>query len=135
MSNHPEPDPQETPASPDAVWLDLVARLESTPSIEVSSEPSVPSSGPRDYAATEEYGDFVPPEPESLRTADPALVLAWLGAVLGPLALLAAAIFIRQATLTVLVGIIAVFLVSVGYLIYRMPHERDEDNNDDGAVV
>jgi hypothetical protein len=133
-----EPEPVSGGAGPDdgddreAVWRDLVARLEATDSGEppVEAEPA-PVPADTDW---DEPG-FVPAEPESIANAEPALVLAWLGAVGGPVALLLAAMFWRSAPLTAIFGIIAVFLVCAGYLIFRLPGEREDGVDDDGAVL
>jgi hypothetical protein len=190
------------PASPDsganqddAVWLDLVARLEGTPStpdptdattegpggdaaaptpfsafdplglagappIELSArerlarppeaagtpgstnvpggdhaaEHPTASTGPRDYDADDDplvADEFVPEEPPSLAGADPMTVLAWLGAVGGPIALLMSAMFWRSAPLTAVLGMVVVFAASVVFLIMKLPGEKDE--HDDGA--
>jgi hypothetical protein len=60
-------------------------------------------------------------------------MLAWIGAVGGPLALLFTAMFWRSAPLLAVMGILATFLASVVYLIMKLPQEKDE--NDDGARV
>jgi len=189
------------PASPDsganqddAVWLDLVARLEGGPSTAgpddkgtgdpaVQSAPARPFSdfdplglsgappvepsakerlartseapdtgdfsgrdvaadgpealaGPRDYEADDDPfvpDEFIPEEPPSLAGADPMTVLAWLGAVGGPIALLMSAMFWRSAPLMAILGIVAAFAASVVFLIMQLPGEKDE--NDDGARV
>ncbi|MHA7289388.1 hypothetical protein ACX80V_07045 [Arthrobacter sp. MDT3-24] len=89
--------------------------------------------GPRDYAAEDDAGDFVPEEPPSLAGTDPLTMLAWLGAIGAPLALLLAVMFWRSAPLLAIVGIVAVFILAVVYLIMKLPQEKDE--NDDGARV
>ncbi len=165
----------------DAVWLDLVARLEATDSSSVGSpdEPTLPGRavipevdsgsasppssgvsfqdfdplglsrrlpaeppelepsgmaepGPRDYEADDDEG-FVPEEPPSLEGVEPLVVLAWLGAVGGPIALLLSAMFWRSAPLAAILGIVAAFAASVIFLIMRLPQEKDD--NDDGARV
>ena len=146
-------DPNES--TDDAVWQDLVSRLEETPSSELperqASDPA-PSAeervraifegqaapapaGPRDYTADdhEDDGSFHPPEPPALGAGDPLVVLAWLGAVGGPIALMLIAMFWRSASTTVMLGIVAIFVVSVIFLIFRLPKTRDYD--DDGAEV
>jgi hypothetical protein len=60
-------------------------------------------------------------------------VLAWLGAVGGPIALLMSAMFWRSAPLMAVLGIVAVFAASVVFLIMKLPGEKDE--HDDGARV
>lgn len=93
-------------------------------------------SGPRDSEAGEDDdlhlpGDFVPEEPPSLAGADPMTVLAWLGAVGGPVALLMSAMFWRSAPLMAILGMVAAFAASVVFLIMKLPGEKDE--YDDGA--
>lgn len=182
--NRPGPDSPDQSANKDddAVWLDLVARLESMPSsaldeprpaeephkdpgTESGSGPdSVPgtstsrsfqdfdplglarrdahdesearegegANGPRDYDVGDEDG-FVPEDPPSLAGTEPLTMLAWLGAVGGPIALLFTAMFWRSAPLLAVMGILTAFLASVVYLIMKLPQEKDE--NDDGARV
>lgn len=186
----PEPESSDSRANQDdAVWLDLVARLEGkdpagvpggpggadgTPAprpfsdfdplglsvaapIELSAEerlarrPETPEApdgrhgtgeatgqphGPRDYEAEEDPlvpDEFVPEEPPSLAGADPMTVLAWLGAVGGPVALVLAAMFWRSAPLVAILGMVAAFAASVVYLIMKLPGEKDE--HDDGARI
>ncbi|MCU1517245.1 MAG: hypothetical protein JWQ75_1966 [Pseudarthrobacter sp.] len=177
----------------DAVWLDLVARLEGTPSgpeapaantgsdaehpagppapagtatagtgasfrdfdplglasaapTELSAAersavagPEAPDTadetapGPRDFSVDDADGHFVPEDPPSLAGTDPLTMLAWLGAVGGPVALVLSAMFWRSAPLLAILGIVAVFILSVVYLIMKLPQEKDE--NDDGARV
>ncbi|WP_434619164.1 hypothetical protein [Arthrobacter sp. A5] len=93
--------------------------------------------GPRDYAGDDPWPDdegFVPAEPPPLSSVEPALMLAWTGALGGPLAVLLAALFWRDAPVTAIIAMIAVFVVSAGYLMFRLPSHR-EDDDDDGAVV
>ncbi|WAH97931.1 hypothetical protein [Arthrobacter sp. MMS18-M83] len=184
--NRPGPDSPDQSANKDddAVWLDLVARLESMPSSpldepRLAEEPpkdpgtepgpgpdAVPgtstsrsfqdfdplglarrgaadepgaregdgsgATGPRDFDVEDE-GGFVPEDPPSLAGTEPLTMLAWLGAVGGPLALLFTAMFWRSAPLLAVMGILAAFLASVVYLIMKLPQEKDE--NDDGARV
>ena len=93
--------------------------------------------GPRDYEGTEDDplgpGEFVPEEPPSLAGADPLTVLAWLGAVGGPVALLISAMFWRSAPLMAIIGMVAAFAASVVFLIMKLPGEKDE--HDDGARI
>lgn len=146
-------DPNES--TDDAVWQDLVARLEETPSSELperqssdpgssdeervraifEGQPAQVPAGPRDYSAPEDDddGSFRPPEPPPLGVGDPLVVLAWLGAVGGPVTLLLIAMFWRSASTTVMLGIVAIFIASVTFLIFRLPKTRDYD--DDGAEV
>ena len=146
----------------DAVWQDLVARLEQTPSApeagvgtapggnvdaEVSdqdrvralfeNQPRLAPNGPRDYTPQEPDDDedegYHPPEPPALGTGEPLLVLAWFGAVGGPITLLLLAMFWRAAPLTLMLGVLAIFLASVTFLILRLPKTRDHGDN--GAEV
>ena len=64
---------------------------------------------------------------------DPLVVLAWIGAVGGPIVLMLIAMFWRSASTTVMLGIVAIFIASVIFLIFRLPKTRDYD--DDGAEV
>ncbi len=104
-----------------------------------AASPGVPASGedsgqgPRDYTADDDDGSFVPEDPPSLAGTDPLTMLAWLGAVGGPVALLLSAMFWRSAPLLAILGIVAVFVLAVVYLIMKLPQEKDE--NDDGARV
>jgi hypothetical protein len=174
--NRPGPDSADQSANKDddAVWLDLVARLEAMPDEIPDSEDlrsdfpgSFPDAagpagrpgrfsdydplglsralsdaadsgdilpgGPRDYEAAEDDGAFVPEEPPSLAGTEPLTMLAWIGAVGGPLALLFTAMFWRSAPLPAILGMVAAFLASVVYLIMRLPREKDD--YDDGARV
>ena len=90
------------------------------------------ATGPRDYDVEDENG-FVPEDPPSLAGTEPLTMLAWIGAVGGPLALLFTAMFWRSAPLLAVMGILVTFLASVVYLIMKLPQEKDE--NDDGARV
>ena len=91
-----------------------------------------PAQGPRDYGVDDD-DTFVPEEPPSLAGTDPLTMLAWLGAVGGPLALLLSVMFWRSAPLLAILGMVAVFILAVVYLIMKLPQEKDE--NDDGARV
>jgi hypothetical protein len=171
----------------DAVWLDLVARLESdtvalrpdSPApgeqLPAETEPAAPEKpaqsafrdfdplglagappaelsaaqrqaaaggqdaaqespeGPRDYEVDDGGEEFVPEEPPSLAGTDPLTMLAWLGAVGGPVALLLSAMFWRAAPLLAIVGIVAAFVLGTVYLIMKLPEEKNGD--DDGARV
>jgi hypothetical protein len=89
--------------------------------------------GPRDYEVEDHGGEFVPEEPPSLSGTDPLTMLAWLGAVGGPIALLLSAMFWRTAPLLAIVGMVSAFILAVVYLIMKLPQEKDD--NDDGARV
>lgn len=185
----PDPNAPDPGANQDdAVWLDLVARLEGssspagteadaategpapdrpfsdfdplglagTPPVELSARerlspppegPRPPGSagreadaegtgadsGPRDYEGGDDDEAYIPEYPPSLVGADPMTVLAWIGAVGGPIALLLSAMFWRSAPLMAILGIVAAFAASVVFLIMKLPGEKDE--HDDGARV
>jgi len=60
-------------------------------------------------------------------------VLAWIGAVGGPIALVLSAMFWRSAPMLAILGMVTVFAASVVFLIMKLPGEKDE--HDDGARV
>ncbi|MFF2844615.1 hypothetical protein [Paenarthrobacter sp. NPDC057981] len=172
--NRPDPNSADQSANKDddAVWQDLVARLEATQSAPDKPEPDVaeagqpkpgagksfsdfdplglsaPSAvpspdaaadeqgrrlGPRDFEVDDDEEPFVPEEPPSLAGTEPLTMLAWVGAVGGPIALLFTAMFWRSAPLAAILGIVAAFVASVVFLIMRLPQEKNED--DDGARI
>ena len=184
--NRPDPNSADQSANKDddAVWQDLVARLEATqsgpeaespkhakpqdideapgseaerqpesaktfkdfdplglstpaaepePDAAVRAEAGIRPSGPRDFEVEDEDHTFVPEDPPSLAGTEPLVMLAWVGAVGGPIALLFTAMFWRSAPLTAILGIVAIFVASVIYLIMRLPQEKNED--DDGARI
>lgn len=90
--------------------------------------------GPRDHAVEDDEGEFVPEELPSLSQSDPAIMASWIGAAGGPLFLVFAAIFWRQAPLLLVIAVIVAFIAGTGYLLYRLPNHRDHDSGD-GAVV
>ncbi|WP_104054711.1 MULTISPECIES: hypothetical protein [unclassified Arthrobacter] len=95
---------------------------------------TVPPRGPRDYDEPEELeseGEFVPPEPPPFSTGEPLVVLAWTGALGGPILLLLFAMFWRGAPVAVILGVIVLFVAAAGYLLFRLPQHHD----DDGAAV
>jgi hypothetical protein len=91
------------------------------------------SESPRDYGVEDEDDTFIPEEPPSLAGTDPLTMLAWLGAVGGPVALLLSAMFWRSAPMLAILGIVVVFVLAVVYLIMKLPQEKDD--SDDGARV
>lgn len=95
---------------------------------------AAPPRGPRDYDEPQELeseGEFVPPDPPPFSTGEPLVLLAWMGAVGGPILLLLFAMFWRSAPLAVFAGVVALFVASAGYLLFRLPSHHD----DDGAAV
>lgn len=89
--------------------------------------------GPRDYGVDDGEDAFVPEDPPILSATDPLTMLAWLGAVGSPVALVLSVMFWRSAPLAAVLGMVAVFVAAVVYLIMKLPQEKDE--NDDGARV
>ncbi|OMH24253.1 hypothetical protein BKD30_08920 [Tersicoccus phoenicis] len=120
------------PSRPDdeAAWQDLVRRFhESGP----ASHESGPAPGPRDHVVDEPDEDFEPPEPAPLSSAEPALALAWTGVVVSLGLLLVVTVFLRPAPSVFAWALAGLFVISAGYLAYRLPRERHDD--DDGARV
>lgn len=80
-------------------------------------------------------GDFVPDEPAPvLAGADPVAVLAWCGALGGPIALLVCALVWRSVPGYAIILLVVAFVAGVGTLIMRLPRSK-EDDGDDGARV
>lgn len=97
-----------------------------------------PAWGPRDYTVDDEdEGDFVPPDPPSLATGRPAMVLSVLGLVGGPAALLLAALFWPGIPGLVVTALIAAFVAGAVGLFLSLPRDQDRRDpwNDDGAQV
>jgi hypothetical protein len=116
--------------------LSAAERLAASPASSVQGSQGLDETapgGPRDYAVEDDDDAFVPEEPPSLAGTDPLTMLAWLGAVGGPVALVLSAMFWRSAPLLAVLGIVAVFVLAVVYLIMKLPQEKDD--NDDGARV
>jgi hypothetical protein len=116
---------------------------------EPSPEPSPVArfEGPRDWPVTPEVealeeadGHFTPPEPEPVLSRDPLLTLAWtvlvgvpVLTVLGVLVRAIAPWLALPSWLGPLGGVS--FALAVAVLVWRMPHRRDPDDQDPGAVV
>lgn len=78
---------------------------------------------------------FVPPDPGPVLGGDPLLTLAW-GATIGvPLLFFVLLLVWPDAPGWLLGGAGAVLAAGVAVLVWRMPHRRDEDDDDSGAVV
>lgn len=105
--------------------------------------PAPPPPGPRDYSPGPEGDDeddpasgidgFVPPEPEPLTHADPALTLGWVATVGSVLVGIVLAVVWHPLPGGVLGGLGLVLLAGVVLLLWRMPDRRDDHS--DGAVV
>jgi len=92
-------------------------------------------TGPRDWEAPEESDRFEPPDPPPVLSGDPSLTLAWVALVGGLLAIIAWAV--APGSLDVWVarfGLVAT-LLGIGVLVWRMPHQRDPEDTDNGAQV
>jgi len=121
----PEPGPPE-PDSPAA----------GAPSSDLAREddPGPTLGGPRDYAPPDEPDQgFQPPEPAPLGTADPIRLLAWTGAIAGPILLLLVVLVWPSAPALVWLTLLTVTVAGWGVAFARLPRSRDDD--DDGAVV
>ncbi|MGC5166519.1 hypothetical protein [Luteimicrobium sp. DT211] len=130
----PEASAPEAPA-PDSPADDAPART-------IDVAPWVRPTGPRDWPTGPEVEDleeqeshYVPPEPPPVLGHDPLLNLAWGLVAAAPLVVLVVLVLVRP--FPALVGQIAgaAFLAGIGVLLWRMPHRRDEDDDDPGAVV
>lgn len=110
--------------------------------------PPARAQGPRDWPVTpqvealeEAENHFTPPEPGPLLSdKDPLSTMAWCAVVGIPvLALIAvvAVAAIPALSIPPLVGQVALglFLAGLGILLWRMPHRRDPEDDDPGAVV
>ena len=117
------------------IELSAKERLAPDPGQPAAGSNEIPDTapGPRDYEADDDDGAFVPEEPPSLAGADPMTVLAWIGAVGGPIALVLSAMFWRSAPLVAILGMVAAFAAAVVFLIMKLPGEKDE--HDDGARI
>lgn len=104
-------------------------------------------AGPRDWplspeteALEEAESHFTPPEPPPLLSRDPLLTMAWSFVVGVPtlaLILMIVAAAVPAVAIPPLVGQVGVglFVAGLGVLIWRMPHQRDPDDDGPGAVV
>lgn len=93
-----------------------------------------PPPGHRNYSVEELDEDFVPEELPSLAGTEPILMLSWIGAVGGPLFLIFAVIFWRGMPILAVFAVVIAFLAGTGYLLSKLPNNRDHDDGD-GAVV
>ena len=104
-------------------------------------------AGPRDWplspeaeALDEEESHFTPPEPPPLLSRDPLLTMAWSFVVGVPvLAVIGMVVSAAMPSIAIppLAGQIGLglFVAGLGVLIWRMPHQRDPDDDGPGAVV
>jgi hypothetical protein len=82
-------------------------------------------------------GHYVPPEPPPIpRPVGLASRAAWTSVLLGPVLLLLCALLWRDSTPEWVLGTLVVAVVAgFTYLVWRLPHSRDRDDPDDGAIV
>jgi hypothetical protein len=78
---------------------------------------------------------FVPPDPGPVLGGDPLLTMAWCAAAGVPIFLLIVLVAWRDAPPALIQAAAALFVIGVGVLLWRMPHRRDPDDDDTGAVV
>ncbi|GAA1987450.1 hypothetical protein GCM10009718_26180 [Isoptericola halotolerans] len=107
----------------------------------------VQPAGPRDWATTpevealEEAEDhFVPPDPDLVAHREPLLALAWTVAVAVPVLTVVAVILRAMLPELEVPGWVGPagggsFLAAIAVLVWRMPHRRDPEDHDPGAVV
>ncbi|RPF20845.1 DUF4282 domain-containing protein [Myceligenerans xiligouense] len=134
---HPDPDDDDHDAD--------VADAPATPT---PPTPPARASGPRDWPVTPEVAaleeadsHFTPPEPEPLLSdKDPLLTMAWIAVAVIPVLALVSVIAVAAIpalSIPALVGQVALglFVAGLGVLLWRMPHRRDPEDDDPGAVV
>ncbi len=97
--------------------------------------PTGPRAWAPDPAVDEAENHFVPPDPGPVLGGNPLLTLAWVAAAGMPVLVVLAALFWRDIPLIVLESAGVLFLAGVGVLLWRMPHRRDPEDDDPGAVV
>jgi hypothetical protein len=86
-------------------------------------------------AADEVEEHFVAPDPGPVLGGDPLLTMAWFAAVGMPLFLLIVVVAWTSAPRPLVQAAGIVFVLGVAALVWRMPHRRDEADDDPGAVV
>ncbi len=105
-----------------------------TPPVVTPPPDFAPSPGPRDHTPPEEPDEgYVPPDPPPLPRGDVVGVLAWAAVLLGPLFLLVAGLFWREASPLWLGLAVVAFVGGFVALVMRLPSHRDVDDDDDGA--
>ena len=107
--------------------------------------PAEPEPSGRDWDGTSQIDDaeaavdaeehFVPPDPGPVLGGDPLLTMAWCAAAGVPIFLLVVLVAWRDAPPALVQVAAAVFVIGIGVLLWRMPHRRDPDDDDTGAVV
>ena len=78
---------------------------------------------------------FVAPDPGPVLGGDPLLTMAWFAAAGMPVLLLVVVVAWPGAPIALVQAAAAVFVLGVAALLWRMPHRRDDTDDDNGAVV
>lgn len=86
-------------------------------------------------AADEAEEHFVAPDPGPVLGGDPLLTMAWFAAAGMPLLLLVVVVAWPTAPPALIQAAAVVFVLGVAALLWRMPHRRDDADDDTGAVV
>ncbi|MGW6130002.1 hypothetical protein ACWFNE_08250 [Cellulomonas sp. NPDC055163] len=86
-------------------------------------------------AADEAEEHFVAPDPGPVMGGDPLLTMAWFAAAGMPVFLLVVVVAWPTAPAALIQAAAAVFVLGVAALLWRMPHRRDDADDDTGAVV
>ncbi|MDM7831403.1 hypothetical protein [Cellulomonas edaphi] len=160
----PDGPPERAPeVVDDEQWAAIVAQLGEVDSTDAPSRPALDfpvapwvegahvvrpaeqAPAGRDWDGTSQYDDaeaavdeadsFVPPDPGPVLGGDPLLTMAWFAAAGMPLFLLVVLVAWRDAPAALVQAACAVFVLGVAALVWRMPHRRDPDDDDTGAVV
>ncbi len=121
----PEPSDEAPEDGLDAQWSDLVSRLRGT---------GDPRSWSPDPAVEEAEDHFEPPEPEPVLGGDPLLTMAWVAVITLPVLVIIAVVAWRDVPTWLLQAAGVTFLIGAGLLVWRMPHEREDDDGP-GAIV
>ncbi|MCL2466835.1 MAG: hypothetical protein FWF02_13505 [Micrococcales bacterium] len=124
-------------------WADIIDDLGPLGELRLP-DPATARSG-RDWDGTEQIDaaerevdgqeHFVPPEPPPILGGDPLLTMAWFAALGIPAFWLVLLLLWPSADRVVVHASIVVFVAGVAVLFWRMPHRRDPDDDETGAVV
>jgi hypothetical protein len=138
------PDAPDAPDLPDAPAGTTVLPdpgrlrpLQRSPRHRLPDDGTVPADGGTAPAGADDDPTerFVPPEPPPITSTDLASRLAWLGVLGGPLVLLLAALAWSRLPTYVVILALAAFVGGFVTLVARLPRDRDDGSDDDGAVV
>lgn len=93
------------------------------------------SLGPRDWIPPAVEDHFEPPDAPPVLDGNPILVLSWIGLIGGLTLVFGWAMFgAAFPAWLARAGLVAI-VAGVAGLIWKMPHDRDPDQDDDGAQV